>query len=239
MRIDNIRNVLANDLAHENFVYDKTGVKTIEIVGAHFSADEVSIFKKPSEDYIRRELDWYNLQSRNVYDIEAPVPKIWKDIASSEGYINSNYGWCIYSEENGSQYDKTHAELSKNPDSRRAIMIYTRPSMHEDYNHDGMSDFICTNSVQYLIRNGRLRTIVNMRSNDAISGYRNDYAWQLHVAEKLGADLGVELGPIIWNAGSFHVYERDFYLIDHYIQTGETDITKAKYRELYPDNKWG
>ncbi|MGZ7196727.1 hypothetical protein ACXWOC_11115, partial [Streptococcus pyogenes] len=76
-------------------------------------------------------------------------------------------------------------ELIEKPDSRRAIMIYTRPSMQVDFERDGMSDFMCTNNVQYLIRDGRVHAIVNMRSNDVVFGFRNDYAWQKYVLESL------------------------------------------------------
>jgi thymidylate synthase len=99
-------------------------------------------------------------------------------------------------------------------------MIYTRPEMWLDYCKDGMSDFMCTNNVQYFIRNNQLITSVYMRSNDAVFGYNNDFAWQKHVRDKLIDDLETdteiryEPGPIYWNVGSLHVYERHFNLID-------------------------
>ncbi len=58
----------------------------------------------------------------------------------------------IFSEDNVSQYQNVLQELGENPDSRRANMIYTRPHIWLDYYIDGMNDFICTNSVQYFIR---------------------------------------------------------------------------------------
>ena len=30
--------------------------------------------------------------------------KIWKQVASTDNLVNSNYGWCIFSIENGEQY---------------------------------------------------------------------------------------------------------------------------------------
>jgi thymidylate synthase len=146
-------------------------------------------------------------------------------VADKDGYINSNYGWCIYSPENGllestrpleelSQYKLALEELKKNPESRRAIMIYTRPNMWLDYNRNGRSDFMCTNAVQYMIRNGKLHAIVQMRSNDAVFGYKNDRAWQQHVLEKMANDLSIEPGNLYWNAGSLHVYARHYHLVD-------------------------
>ena len=50
------------------------------------------------------------------------------------------------------------------------------------------NDFICTNSVNYYIRNGEINCVVQMRSNDVVYGYKNDYAWQRYVLKKLTED---------------------------------------------------
>ena len=213
MKVSDIRKYFMTELAYENYVTDKTGVKTIEMIGAQFVADEPAIFGKVDEDYVKRELDWYRSMSLNVNDIPGGPPKIWQQVADKNGQINSNYGWCIWSNENYAQYVNCLLQLKNDKNSRRAIMIYTRPSMQEDYNDNGMSDFMCTNTVQYLIRGGELYALVSMRSNDVVYGYKNDYAWQFYVQQCLAADLGVEVGPLIWNVGSLHVYERHFGLV--------------------------
>jgi thymidylate synthase len=217
--VNNVKRIFQNLLREEKFVKDKSGVKTIEIVNASFLANFPTIFGTVNEDYVKRELEWYNSMSRNVNDIPGGTPEIWKMVASPEGMINSNYGWCIYSEENGNQYMNVLAELVANPGSRRATMIYNRPSMHDDYDKDGMSDFMCTNAVQYLVRDNKLHALVYMRSNDAVFGYKNDYAWQRHVQEQLLKDVNnnwntLELGDIYWNVASMHVYERHFGLVN-------------------------
>ena len=211
LKVEHIRDYFIQELKSERFVTDKTGVKTIEMLGASFEADEPSIFGDVNDDYIQRELEWYKSMSLYVDDIPGITPAIWKNVASTEGKINSNYGWAIYSEDNGYQYLHVLGELKLNPNSRRAVMIYTRPTMHNDYNQDGMSDFMCTNAVQYMIRDGQLVAIVQMRSNDVVFGYRNDYAWQKYVADELSADLELSREPkIIWHVGNLHVYERHF-----------------------------
>lgn len=211
--VKDIRNYFKTALAYEEFVIDKTGVKTVELIGAQFVADEPAIFGEVNQDYVDRELEWYKSMSLNINDIPGGPPKIWQQVADSEGEINSNYGWCIWSLENYEQYKHCYEELKNNKNSRRGIMIYTRPEMQWEYNIDGMSDFMCTNTVQYLIRNGELYALVNMRSNDVVYGYKNDYAWQAYVQQSLAADLGCEVGPIIWNVGSLHVYSRHFHLV--------------------------
>ena len=192
---------------------DKSGVQMLEIRSASFLADEPAIFGTPNQDYIRREIDWYETMSLNVNDIQGGPPTIWKQVADKEGYINSNYGWCVWSRENFNQYDRVLDELRSQPNSRRAVMIYTRPTMWLEYDLNGMSDFMCTNAVQYMIRDDKVHAVVQMRSNDVVFGYKNDYAWQKHVLDMLAKDLGVEPGDIYWNAGSLHVYARHFHLI--------------------------
>jgi len=209
-KVADIRLRFVEDLEGQNFVIDKTGVKTIEIIGVNFHANEPMIFGTPNEDYIKREIDWYESQSLNVNDIPGKVPQIWAQVATPNGEINSNYGWCVFSKDNGYQYKNVFEELRRAPNSRRAVMIYSRPSMHVDYNREGMSDFMCTNVVQYLVRDNQLHALVYMRSNDVVFGYRNDWAWQDHVFTMLAEDLHLPKGKLIWSVGSLHVYERHF-----------------------------
>jgi thymidylate synthase len=219
LKVSDIRKHFIREHARGNFVTDKTGVKTIEMIGATFEADEPAIIGTPNEDYIQRELDWYKSMSLYVKDIpggkqEANPPEIWMSVACKDGKINSNYGWAIWHEDNFKQYDHVLEELKTNPNSRRAVMIYTRPDMWNDYNENGRSDFMCTNTVQYLIRDDQLHVVVQMRSNDVVFGYRNDYAWQWHVANQLSDELGLKTWPkMIWHVGSLHVYERHFHLV--------------------------
>jgi thymidylate synthase len=219
LKVEHIRDYFIQELKSERFITDKTGVKTIEMIGATFEANEPAIFGKPNEDYIQRELDWYKSMSLYVADIpggkqEANPPEIWTSVADRSGKINSNYGWAIWHKDNYLQYANVLNELTFSPNSRRAVMIYTRPTMWNDYNRDGMSDFMCTNAVQYMIRDEQLVAVVQMRSNDVVFGYRNDYAWQKYVADRLTEDLKLAKEPkIVWHVGSLHVYERHFNLV--------------------------
>jgi len=214
MKIQHVRKIFKSKLLAKDFVIDKSGVKMLEIVGASFIADESWILRKENEEYIKREIDWYNSQSLNVFDIVPPVPIIWKQVADKDGFINSNYGWCIFSKENDQQYENVLQELLAHRYSRRGLMIYNRPSMWNEYDSNGMSDFMCTNAVQYLIRDEQLHAVVQMRSNDAVFGFNNDYSWQKYVLYKLAKDLRVPMGDIYWNAGSLHVYERHFKFVE-------------------------
>lgn len=218
-KVSDIRNEIINRYKNQDFTIDKSGVKTIELIGEAFDADEDAIFGTPNKGYIERELQWYLSQSLNVNDIPEPVPTIWKNVADKNGFINSNYGWCIFSDCNYSQYANALAELKRYSDTRRAIMIYTRPSMWYEYNTDGRSDFMCTNSAQVFTRNNQLIYLVNQRSCDTVFGYKNDVAWHRYVHNKLLQDLSecypdLKLGPLIYQTGSLHIYERHFKFIE-------------------------
>jgi thymidylate synthase len=223
--IDEIRYLLRD----KYLAGDQNDDGTIELIGESFIADEPTIFGVVNDDYVQRELEWYKSESLLVADIPGDTPKIWRDHASSKGEINSNYGYLIFSKENGSQYNRVLSNILMNPGTRHGVMIYTRPSMHTDWTRDGMSDFVCTNTVQYFVRDGKLETVVQMRSNDVVFGYRNDYAWQVYVRDQLLADLKkfnrkLQVGRIVWNAASLHVYPRHHFLIDVFAETGRLDV---------------
>ena len=221
-----IKEYFINALASEDFIMDRTGQKTIEMIGANFYADSPAIFGEPNASYIEIEKAWYESQSTNVNWItntyNRNVPEAWKLAANDFGQINSNYGHLIYSDKYHQQYGQVLDELLANPDGRRASMIYTRPSIWMEYNEDGKNDFICTNAVTYYIRDNWLQSVVQMRSNDVVFGYKNDYAWQLYVLEQLVKDYNdckengvpeLKAGDLIWQVQNLHVYERHFHLV--------------------------
>jgi len=230
--VSDIRRFFIDELKDEAFTIDKTGMKTIELIGASFLADEPSIFGTPNQDYIDDEIAWYYSQSTNINDIyqlpnhpkdKAP-PEAWQYTANKHGEINSNYGLLIFGHKYFQQYELALDELLTNPDSRRATMIYTRPSIWSEYNENDKNDFICTNSVTYYIRDNLLHAVVQMRSNDVVFGYKNDYAWQDHIVNKLVDDFNgcrdlhdreeISAGSITWQVQNLHVYERHFHLVN-------------------------
>lgn len=216
--IETIRKLLKEKYTNEDFVIDKSGVKTVELIGATYKADEEIIFGNLDYAYAQKEVEWYVSQSLNVYDLPK-TPSIWRQVCDKNGNINSNYGWCIFSKENGYQYQNCLRSLRKSQSTRQGMMIYTRPSMHTDYNENGMSDFMCTNNVQVIIRDNKLHYILNQRSCDAVFGAKNDLYWARYVHSKLHNDLledypELELGDLIHQVGSLHVYERHFKFLE-------------------------
>lgn len=226
---------LYDKLKHEEFVIDKTGVKVVEIVGCKIDKLDPTQpnlnfqnIRKTPEKYVEKELQWYLSESLSIIDYVDHI-QIWNQVCTKDEKkeINSNYGWCVFSKENYNQYNFVVDELLYNKESRRACMIYTRPSMTVEYNRNGMSDYICTFNTQHLIRDNKLIYIVNMRSNDVKNGFFSDFPWHCFVYNKLYNDLkdkkysDLHIGEIIWIANSFHIYEYDF---DMLIKIIESDI---------------
>ena len=198
---------------------------TVELRAISFQADSPSIFGVPNEKYIKAEIEWYETKDRSVstlFDIYGSEVKIWQNVADDYGEVNSNYGWCIYSDKRGNQYRHALTNLLYSPHTRQAVLIYQHPNMHMIAG----KDFTCTNSQQFFIVDNRLDCLVQMRSQDAVYGYNNDIAWFKHVQIKLLNDINIargshgapncELGPIKMQIGSMHVYPRHHHLIKEY-----------------------
>jgi len=100
-------------------------------------------------------------------------------------------------------------ELTRNPESRRAVMNI------RDFEVDSKNEHpACLQSMGFYIRDGKLHMKVMMRSNDSIkASFMNAFAFiQLQV--KIAAELNVIVGSYSHTAFSYHVYERDYALLE-------------------------
>lgn len=223
---EDIKKQLVKKYKDNDFRITKTGVKTVELQNVQFECDKDYILREPNYDYADREIMWYESQSLNVNDIPGKTPTIWLQCADVNGDINSNYGWMIWSKENGSQYNNCIWQLVNDPTTREAVMIYNRPSMHVDAISNHKHDFCCTFSTQCFLNkiddnSYSLKYIVYQRSCDAVFGFDNDVLWHTYVykmminelSQRLNCDIKTE--NIVYHCGSLHVYERHFkYLED-------------------------
>ena len=207
--------------------FDSLG--NISILSASFVVTTDDMLKEPNEEYIQRELEWYLSESLNVNDIPGKTPKIWEQVSDKDGFINSNYGWTTFSKENYSQFDKVLEELSKNNKySRQGVIIFIRPTMHEDSKRNGMHDFICTYCYNFKIEKDidgidKLYMMVNMRSNDCVFGYLNDKGFADYVFNRMLNELQktypeLQKGVMFWKADNFHVYPRHFKYLEETIE---------------------
>lgn len=105
-------------------------------------------------------------------------------------------------------------EMTDDPDSRRAIVYIGRPDDLSRVRAGGTTDQPCTATWQFFSRNGKLEMAVNMRSWDLVWGLANDIPCFVSVQMAVAAALGLEVGPYYHVAGSGHIYERHWDLVD-------------------------
>ena len=124
-------------------------------------------------------------------------------------------------------------ELKRNSDTRRAVAII-RDNNIDPFNPDPA----CLQHLQYLIRDNKLHCKVLMRSNDAVeASFMNAFAFIM--MQKATADkLGLEVGSYTHRANSYHCYEKDFKLLEQYVDGIKnkpiSDIT-YNYQDYYKE----
>lgn len=101
------------------------------------------------------------------------------------------------------------SELVRDPDSRRAVVYVGRET---DLRYSEHFEQACTMTWQFLIRDGELNMIVNMRAWDLVWGLGYDVPVFVAVGDCVASALGVKFGTFMCIAGSGHVYERHFSL---------------------------
>jgi thymidylate synthase len=129
------------------------------------------------------------------------------------------------------------SELKRNPFTRRAI-INTR-----DFDVDSAnSDPACLQSIQYFIREGSLHCKVLFRSNDLPEAFFFNAFALIRLQETVAAELRIPIGTYCHRANSMHCYEKDFKLLEGYMNgirtRAEKDLTynyEDFYKELMED----
>lgn len=198
--------------------------------GAYITFEPHEHIEGTVEAYVKHELDWYKSQDLCILGHEGiETNPIWKKCATDNGHINSNYGWCIFSRDNGSQFEKALDAIKRNNSTRQACMYYTRPAIHSECRDliHARYDMICTCYVSMLLRDGLLEYNVHMRSNDAWHGLRNDLAWHQYVQEQAVKELkaaGIKCacGQIRWFTDSLHIYKNKLRIIKEYLNDTES-----------------
>lgn len=103
-------------------------------------------------------------------------------------------------------------ELTRNPFSRRAVIDI------RDWEKDSQSeDPACLQHIQYFIRDNKLHCKVLFRSNDACKAtFMNAFAL-IMLQKRIADNLDIEVGTYTHRANSFHCYEKDFNLLNGYV----------------------
>jgi thymidylate synthase len=106
-------------------------------------------------------------------------------------------------------------ELRHDAGTRRAVLILWRESPDPS-----SKDLPCTLTMQFIVRGDELHTTVNMRSSDAWTGIPYDVFSFTMMSEYVRRLTYPEhrLGQLCINAGSAHIYEKDFVAAQQLIE---------------------
>lgn len=78
----------------------------------------------------------------------------------------------------------------------------------------------CTTGLQFLLREGKLHLIANMRSNDAYLGLPHDVFCFTMLQEMVARILGVEVGGYWHSVASMHLYDKNRAATRRYLEEG-------------------
>tara|TARA_E500000331_G_scaffold351865_1_gene399331 strand:+ start:1687 stop:2562 length:876 start_codon:yes stop_codon:yes gene_type:complete len=190
--------------------------------------------RKFNKNYAIAEWLWYISGNQKVNNI-SKLASIWGDIQDPYGEAESNYGsylfgFCDSTNRVSTQWDWVTEELINDRDSRRATLAINQP-YHKEKNP---KDYPCTHYLQFFIRDNKLDMGVYMRSNDAIFGFCNDVFTfalfqQLMLNQLNDRGLKLTLGEYYHSAGSFHIYERHFSMMDKILNNYYVDVMGGHY----------
>ncbi|MDC6178162.1 thymidylate synthase [Ralstonia solanacearum] len=205
------------------------GVATLELLPVAFTINDprrryVSLPpRRWSIVYAIGELCWH-LRGSSLVDEIAYYASRWRTIAGNATEVTgSNYGAKIFKGHRGapSQWSRVINQLRIDRDSRRAVLYFSGTG--EDTSSDS-KDIACAVSLQFLIRDGKLDAIANMRSNDAMLGLPYDVFLFSMLQEMAANSLGVDVGKYNHVAGSLHLYESDLLLAKDIISSRASEI---------------
>lgn len=172
------------------------------------------------ERYTQDEIALYDSGTRSAEDF-ARISKFWLKLANPDGTINSNYGWLLnqkadygnvqFSPEMSTAWDWARKSLVNDPDTRQAVMLFSRP----EFFWPGNKDQVCTLSGCFQIRGGELNFSTNMRSQDIWYGLSYDAAYFCLLLHRMLKELhaaglsSVRLGTWTHYTHSLHLYDRN------------------------------
>lgn len=214
------------------------------LYSANWVATADSMIGQVNPDWVRRELDWFTSGSDLLADMEGPVPKLFQACAGTDGKVNSAYGHILFSPEwhypevRSSLFNRVVDTFEREGEStRHAVAIITDRDVHNLSKLNGRNDFICTNALNFMVdADNRLHIIAQMRSMDAVFGYRADYSMWDYLMEYLLGNLersfpNLTRGDITFQVANLHVYPRHFSLL----ADTAADIEEATARRVWMD----
>lgn len=157
--------------------------------------------------YACAELLWYLSFSSDVKMIAHYAPQYWK-FAEANGNANGAYGARIGLEEMN-QIERIITCLKNAPHSRQAVVgIWLPQDLACAVHENSKQDLPCTLSWQFIVREGKLHMMCNMRSNDIWLGMPYDIYVNTQIQKLIAGELGLGYGFYYHFVGNLHLYEK-------------------------------
>lgn len=239
---------------------DSRAGKTLEILG--YSACLMNLNntflmnerRRLSPEYAAAELLWYLSNTRSIEMIKAYAPQYinFADVECGSGNMIA-YGAYGHRLATNIEFDFTDTlpdaqdgipcanlhqltaviNLLKNdPNTRQAIITFwTANDLVHAYRKD-KKDLPCTICLQFFIRDSKLHCITTMRSNDVWLGTPYDIFCFTSIQSLIALALDVSTGFYIHQAGSLHLYERNWSSSDEAIDEAKL-LSHAKRMHNY------
>jgi thymidylate synthase len=149
------------------------------------------------------ELGWYLSGSSQTEHIAYYLSGYWK--FDEDGQVHGAYGPRLRAYDGIDQLAVIIDLLLRKPSSRQAVIqLYDHTDLIGDH-----VDVPCTCSLQFLWRDGQIRLVVYMRSNDAYVGLPHDLFCFTMLQEIVARRLGADLGTYTHVVGSLHLYDEN------------------------------
>ncbi|HEY1645457.1 MAG TPA: thymidylate synthase [Candidatus Saccharimonadales bacterium] len=221
---------LLNELTFIGKIVSPRGQETKEILNVCFHVRDglnnilLSEFRGLNYRFMIAEWLWIYGAFEDVETL-AKYNSIMKNFSDDGQILSGAYGPRLFT-----QWDYILSSLRK-PDSRQAVATIWTPSPKDS------KDIPCTISVQWLIREGKIHTTVNMRSSDIWLGLPYDFFNFSQLTNALASKLDVEVGSVTFNLGSSHLYSKDYNTAKEVISEGDYDSLASPPIETNIDQK--
>lgn len=155
-------------------------------------------------DYLCNEMFWYMTASEDLASLNK-IKSTGSNRSSETEFSNSAYGHIIFKRHGYNQLEQVIECLSKDKNSRRAVINFNVPDRHRI----DIKDEICTYALQFYINDDKLNCTCMMRSNDSYGCLPYDLAFFTELQKYVAFSLGISCGTYTHFAVSFHLYKRD------------------------------
>jgi thymidylate synthase len=160
------------------------------------------------------ELCWY-LAGTNSAEFVIYYIGHYKEFVENDR-IYGGYGPRLFSWKGVNQIKGIIKLLRRNPDSRKAVIqLFDARDLKEEH-----KDVPCTCTLQFLLRKGKLRLVVYMRSNDAYLGLPHDVFCFTMLQEIVARSVCAEVGMYTHMVGSLHIYKTNLAAVSRFLNEG-------------------